>query len=87
MVALKLLLRAVATAPIPIPTTIIGPSSFAAVMPDSRHLRSGREVSGMINDEELLAQRASLILGIARARGGRDCGKRAKRSSATATNT
>jgi hypothetical protein len=64
----------------PIPTTIIGPSSLSAVMPDSGHLRSSREVGSVINHEILLAQRASLILGVALVRRGKD-------RSATTANT
>jgi hypothetical protein len=46
---------AMATAPIPIETTIIGPSPLSAVMPDSRDLYSGYEVCSMIHHNKLLA--------------------------------
>jgi hypothetical protein len=45
---------AIATAPIPIETTIIGPSPLSAVMPDSRDLYSGYEVCSMIYYNKLL---------------------------------
>jgi hypothetical protein len=40
----------------------------------------------MINNQELLAARASFKLGVAGARGGRDCGRRAKRSGSRTAN-
>ena len=76
-----------ATALIPVPTTLAGPSSLSALVPNPRYLYSGHDVGSTINNEELLAQKASLILGIAGVRRGSDYGKRAKHGSATTVNT
>src|SRR5271155_660916 len=81
------LVLAVATAPVPIITPIVHSTALSAVKPDLRYLWSIALIGSVINNQELLAARASFKLGVVGARGGRDCGRRAKRSGSRTANT
>src|SRR5271154_640879 len=81
------LVLAVVTAPVPIITPIVHSTALSAVKPDLRYLWSIALIGSVINNQELLAARASFKLGVVGARGGRDCGRRAKRSGSRTANT
>src|SRR5271154_5003402 len=81
------LVLAVVTAPVPIITPIVHSTALSAVKPDLRYLWSIALIGSVINNQELLAARASFKLGVVGARGGRDCGRRAKRSGSGTVNT
>src|SRR5271170_5425343 len=81
------LVLAVATAPVPIITPIVHSTALSAVKPDLRYLWSIALIGSVINNQELLAARASFKLGVVGARGGRDRGRRAKRSGSRTANT
>src|SRR5271154_6897272 len=81
------LVLAVATAPVPIITPIVHSTALSAVKPDLRYLWSIALIGSVINNQELLAARASFKLGVVGARGRRDCGRGAKRSGSKTANT
>src|SRR5436305_10429943 len=62
-------------------------TALSTMKPDLRYLRSSALIGSVINNQELLAARASFKLGFVGARGGRDCGRRAKRSGFRTANT
>jgi hypothetical protein len=69
------LITAVATPPISIHCTIVDSTTFSAVLPDLRDFRTVALISGVINDQELLAALIRLIIGVVE-RGFGDCGLR-----------
>ena len=62
-------------------------TALSTMKPDLRYLRSIALIGSVINNQELLAARASFKLGIVGVRGGRDDGRRAKRSDFRTVNT